>query len=448
MKINKILLIHSSHYDEDGNVVRSTGILGKITVANVVHSALPLLAAYLPKDIEAKLIEDCFESINYDENCEVVAISAQVMQFKRACDIASEFQKRGKIVLMGGYLPTMHPKQVLPFVDSICIGEGDSIFPKMIDDIQNNKLQKIYEDDSLFDITKIPTPRYDLIKKDRFVVYPVTATRGCPYKCSYCSITQFFKHTYRKRPIDQVIRDIKASNSKSIYFTDDNLMEDFDYSKELFKKLAPLNITWGTQTTINVAKDSELLKLAYVSGCRFLAIGIETLNNLELDNINKSFNNSVETKKAISEIHKSGISVHALIIIGLDSDTHASIFETISFLNDQSIAISEFFLCTPYPETPMGKKYINDCRIIDTDLSHYRESFQVINHPNFSDHELPIILWKTLRKYYNLKDIISRILKGKYKNKCYHLVNAIFYWIKIKRNIHPVYFGPGNKASK
>ena len=135
-KIKRLLLVHSSHYDDQGKVVRADRLIDKISVANVVHSALPYLASYVRPEIEMELVEDCFEDVNFADPAEVVAISAQVMQIRRALDMADEFKKRGKIVLMGGYLASMHPDLVSPHVDALCIGDGDQVFPQMLQDIE------------------------------------------------------------------------------------------------------------------------------------------------------------------------------------------------------------------------------------------------------------------------------------------------------------------------
>lgn len=443
-KIKRILLVHASHYDHQGKVVRANKLIDKITIANVVHSALIVLAGYLPKEIDLELVEDCFEEIPYEDPCDIVAISAQVMQIDRAIDIAKKFKEKGKIIIMGGYLPSMHPEKIAPYVDAYCIGDGDSVILEMLKDIENGTLKKEYRGSSQAPIDNMPTPRFDLIKKDRMVIYPIQATRGCPFKCNYCSIIQINEFTYRQRPIEHIIRDIKATKSKYIFFTDDNLMENKEFCKKLFKAMAPLKIEWGTQTTINCNDDRELLDLAYKSGCRFLAVGIESISQKSLAQINKNFNKVSSFEKQINNIHESGISVHALIIFGLENDTPETLKLTLDFLDKMNIAVAEFFTCTPYPATPMGKEYLEKDLIIDHDLSHYREGYIVYKHPTMSADTILTNFWWAYRTFYHPFKIIKRIYNGRYKNKLYHFANAFTYWIKIQRDILPVYFGQSN----
>jgi radical SAM superfamily enzyme YgiQ (UPF0313 family) len=445
VKINRILLIHSSHYDDEGRVVRADTLYDRLTVANLVHMALPLLASYIPSYIEVELVEDCFEEVNFDDPAEVVCISAQVMQCDRADDLADEFQKRGKVVLMGGYYPTMHPDRASLHSDAICTGEADKIFTSMLDDIERGELKPLYQGSSDFSLDDQPTPRYDLIKRSHFTFYPVQVTRGCPFKCDYCSIVEFANFSYRKRPVEAVIADIRAANHKMIYFIDDNLMEDINYSKSLFKKMQGLGIEWGVQTTINCANDSELLDLAYAAGCRFVSIGMESLDQASLDGVNKGFNQLDHFKQQVEAIHRSGISAHILIIVGLDGDSPEIYQRTMDFLNEMNIAIAEFFLCTPYPATKMGQRMIDADRIIDTNLAHYREGHVVFKHPTLTPEEILEWYWKLMRSFYHPWRMVARILRGNYRNKLYHIFNAIFYYLKIRRDIVPVYLGRGNR---
>ena len=276
VKVNKLLLIHSAHHDENGNVVNAKGWLNRITIANPEKLGLLILASYVPSHIKVEKIEDYFQEIPWDTDAEVIGIHAQIMQLSRAREIAIAFKQKGKIVLMGGFLPTMHPESVEDCVDAICLGEGDLIISKMLEDIELGKLQKRYKAKTQIPLNQVPIPRYDLVHRTPMTVYPVQATRGCPFVCDYCSIIQFYDKKYRLKPVEHVIRDIKATGSKNIYFTDDNLMENKVYIKELFRQMKELKVIWGTQCTINIAQDEELLTLAYQAGCRWVAVGVES----------------------------------------------------------------------------------------------------------------------------------------------------------------------------
>ena len=443
MYINKVLLVHSAHHAENGAVVKANKLIDLVSIANVAELALPLLAALTPDNITVESVDDYFENIPFDTNADVIGISAQVMTLSRATELADKFRENGKIVVMGGFLPSMHPEKVQQHVDALCIGEGDLIWPQILKDIQQNNLKPIYRSEGPVDVKNLPIPRYDLIKRNRMVSYPVQATRGCPYTCGYCSIIQLYT-SYRLRPVEEVIRDIKAIPSKYIHFTDDNLMENRKYSKTLFRSMKSLKVIWGAQVTINIARDREMLKLAYDAGCRMVALGVETINQDNLIAVDKKFTKVESFEKSFSTIQEVGIGVHALIVFGLPNDTVNTFKQTVDFLEEQAVAITEFFIYTPYPATPEGKRILKEGNIIDMDLNHYRESYVVFKHPNMSSNEIIDGYWYALRRFYSLRSIFLRMWKGKFKNKFLHLIMNLGYWIKVRRNIIPVYFGAGN----
>jgi len=329
-------------------------------------------------------------------------------------------------------------------VDAICMGEGDDAWPRMLEDIESGNLHRVYKASQLPDLTKLPVPRYDLVRRDRFTTMPVQATRGCPFTCGYCSIIEFHGHTYRHRPVDHIVRDIRAANSRFMHFVDDNLMEDRNFCRELFTGMRDLGVLWGAQVTINVAKDPEILRMAYRAGCRFLAIGVETISQGNLARVSKDFNRVDRYAEAFKTIQDAGIGVHALIMFGLPEDTPSTFSTTVDYLEEHGVAIAEFFIMTPYPKTPEGRRLLEEGQIIDHDLDHYRETYVVFKHPTMKPREIKEGYWQTLRNFYSLRSILTRIWRGTFRDKSEHLLFNLAYMGKIKRGIIPVYFGRGN----
>lgn len=444
-KINKVLLVHCAHYDDHGKIVQSKGILDRLFSVNVEKLGLLMIAAFTPPHIKVEKVEEYFRDLDFETDAEVVGIHAQVMQIGRAIDVAREFKRRGKIVIIGGFLPTMHPELMEDHVDAYCIGEGETVWPQMLADIENDCLKKCYKATAQYPLDQLPVPRYDLVDKSRMVVYPIQATRGCPYTCDYCSIVEFFEHTYRYRPVPDILRDIKATKSRQIFFADDNMMENKKYIKELFREMPKTKkVFWGTQTSITIAQDPELLQLAYKAGCMFVAVGFESISQKNLNGVSKGFNKVDQFEESIRKIQKSGIAVHALIVFGLPEDTIETFDATVEYLENLGVAIAEFFIYTPYPATPGGKKVFDEGRIIDTDLNHYRETYVVFKHPHMTSDEIVRGYWRAFRKFYSWKSILKRMRRGEYKNKPYHLISNLFYMWKISRGIVPVYHGKGN----
>ncbi|UCE21546.1 MAG: B12-binding domain-containing radical SAM protein [Candidatus Aminicenantes bacterium] len=437
----KIDIIHPAHYRDDGTLVQSKKWIDRLG-AYVPHLGPSLIAALTPDRHEVRLKDEYLEDIDFESDADVVAISAQIMHFDRCKDIAKEFRSRGKITVLGGYLPSLVPEKVKGLFDTIVIGEGDEIWPQILNDIERGQIKDSYQQNELSDISNLPVPRYDLIKKDRIVVYPVQATRGCPFQCDFCSIAAVYNGDYRKRPVEHIIRDIEATGSRNINFCDDNLCEDIEFSERLFTAMAGSKIRWGTQTTINVANYPNLLKKAGESGATLLALGVETFSMKNLEEVNKTFYAVDKYAEGFQRIRDAGITPHALIIFGLPDDNGETFKTTVDYLENLKVPIGQFFLLMPYPGTSFGDKIQQEGRLIDNQLSHFREPYVVYHPEHLAPDELREGWWSALKRFYSLRSIFKRIVMQRKVNHFWvNMATNLSYWLKIKRGIHPVYFG-------
>ncbi|NVO00068.1 MAG: radical SAM protein [Geobacteraceae bacterium] len=449
MQINRVLFIQASFHADDGRVVKADRKLDRMTAINVAELGIPLLAAYTPKHIQVEMVDDALEEIPWETPAEVIAISAKLIQRSRAIELATYFRTKGKIVVLGGYLATLSPEGLSDYFDALCMGDGDLVWPQMLADIENNCLKERYRADHSVQIDSVPVPRYDLLAEKSLLLsmrtsYPVQATRGCPHDCSYCCITNFYQRTYRYRPVAQVIRDIKAHGSRYMHFVDDNLMANRAYAKELFREMAKLDVLWGTQTAIDIAGDDELLDLAYAAGCRIVMVGMETISQKNLSEVNKGWGDAAAYRNAIRKIQNKGIGVHALIVLGMPHDSRETFTATVDFLVEAGAAAAEFFIFTPYPGTPVGDEYLRAGKIIDFDLTHYREPYVVFRHERLTSREIQDAFWGCLEQFYSLRNIYRRLKNGGLRNRKLQIVLNLYYLWKIKRRIVPTHFQRGN----
>jgi len=437
----KIDIIHPAHYRDDGTLVQSKQWLDRLG-AYLPHLGPPLMAALTPDKREVRLVEEYLEDIDFESDADVVALSGQIMQLQRCIDISKKFRAAGKKVVLGGYLPSMLPDRVEGLFDAIVVGEGDEVWPQILDDIEHGKLKPRYRSARPPDIDNLPVPRYDLIKKDRVVVYPVQATRGCPFTCEYCSIAAVYNGMYRKRPVDQIVRDVDATRSRNINFCDDNLCEDVKFADRLFTALKGAPIRWGTQTTINVARHPALLKKARESGCVLMALGVETFSARNLADVNKTFHAVDKYAEGFRRIMDAGISPHALIIFGLPDDNAETFKRTVDYLETLKVPITQFFILTPYPGSPTGDKIWRSGSVFDTNLNHLREPYVVFKPQQLSPAELHDGWWRAVGEFYSLRSIAKRVVwRRKPLNLWVNLATNLYYWSKVKRGIHTVYFG-------
>ena len=273
----------------------------------------------------------------------------------RAWQIADMFRKKGIKTIIGGIGPSLFdPEITLRHADALVIGEAEDIWKQLLNDFRYGKLKRIYRQEKISELSKLPTPRYDLmnLKKMGFM-RSVQATRGCPYSCRFCSVTAFYGCDYRKRPVDKVIQDVRAvirTGSRYVVFIDDNIFFDHDYNRELWKALIPEKIIWISSSTLHIAKYPDLMELAYKSGCRMLSVGLESLEPENLKNVQKNWNQPAKYRKSIEILRAHGIMVSASIMMGMDNDTPDTFRQVFDFVMESHIPVPRIMILTPYQE--------------------------------------------------------------------------------------------------
>jgi len=437
----KVMFVHPAHYGQDGSLVQAKRWYDWFD-AYLPHLGPALIAALTPERHDVTLVEEYLEDIDFEADVDVVALSGQIMQFDRCRDIAARFRQRGVKTVLGGYLPSLLPANVRGLFDAIVVGEGDELWPQILDDMEHDRLQPEYRANRPVDLTRLPVPRYDLINRRRAVtVLPVQATRGCPFCCQYCSVASVFAGGYRRRPIDHVVRDLAAAGSRHINFCDDNLCEDVRFAGKLFEAMRGMGIRWGTQTTLNVAKHPDLLRQARKSGCVMMAVGVETFSAQNLRDVDKTFYRIERYAEGLRRIADAGIAPHALIIFGLPSDDPDTFRRTVDYLEELAVPVAQFFILTPYPGTPMGDAMWQTDRVFDRSLSRLREPYVVYKPQRMTPQQLHDGWWSALQRFYSMGSIIKRLTRGRRHNLATNLVTNLLYQSKVRRGLHPVYFG-------
>ncbi len=383
--------------------------------------SLFIIEGLTPKEHTVKIIEEEYAEIDFDEDCDLVGISCMTSNAHRAYYVAGEFRKRGRTVVIGGVHPTILPDEVQQFADSVVIGEAEGVWEKLLDDFSHNRLQKRYHK-SQPDITKHVVKNFANLKSKRlFNIIPIMTTRGCPYNCEFCSVSNLFGTKVRHVPIENVILDIKESKAKNFIFLDDNIIGNPKYAKALFKAITPLKIHWIGQASISFAKDTELMQLAAKSGCKKLFFGLETVCESELKKYKKTFNDITGLEEAIKKIKKMGILIHASMIFGFDSDTKDTFKDTLSFLLRNKVSTVSFNVLTPYPGTRTFENMQKEGRLLTTEWKYYDHNTVVFKPKNMSPVELQEGKTSTRKKFYEISSVVKRF-NGNLANPFIYLV--------------------------
>lgn len=339
---------------------------------------IPVVAALTPDYVDIE-IEDIKKDSSYTvkNDADLIAISVLTTNAPFAYEISQAYRNIGKKVILGGIHPTVLPEEALEYCDAIVKGEAELLWSKVIEDFINDELDSIYSTPFYCDMKEIPFSRIDLLSGSHYLSKSaIHASRGCPYDCDYCSVTQFYGKSYRIRPVDDVIQEIIHIKENGLYnnyisFNDDNIACNKQYAKKLFAQLKELNIKWISQANVSIAEDSELLHLASESGCISLYLGIESISTLSLESVNKSFNNINKYEESIKKIKDQGIIINGSFIFGFDTDDNRTFSKTLDFIERTDIDIPVFCIYTPFPGTRIYKRLEDQKRIINRDWSKY-----------------------------------------------------------------------------
>ena len=429
----KIQLISPTHYAPDGKLVKSVQYWTSAVT-------LPYLKALTPPEHEVTFVDELFYDVDVNTDADLIGLTAMGPQIARAYDLADYFRARGKKVVMGGEWVSLNPDQALEHCDAIVKGEAESVWKPLLDDCAAGRMKHVYQADAWhslvglprFDYTTLPLFLPERFKRDRFYRmyfhWPIWASRGCPHPCEYCSVQTYYNRTFRNRPVEEVLEDIKtvkALGGRRLLFLDDNPIGNVKYAKELFAAMIPLKMEWVAQITINIARNAELLDLAARSGARSFSIGLESVSQDNLEDLSKGFNKAPRFVEDIKRIREKGIQVIALMMVGLDGDTTASFDRTLQFLVENKVSFLKLFTPCPYP----GTKYYADMdragRILSKEWNRYDYGSPLIRPTHMTPDDMMRGFNKVYREFYSLPNIARRMLpppKGNYLEAAFYLV--------------------------
>ncbi len=328
------------------------------------------VAAATPAYVETRIVDEDVEPVDFEADVDLVGVSFMTFNAPRAYEIADEFRRRGRTVIFGGYHPSFMPEEAVSHADAVCIGEAEGSLPRLIDDFVKGRLRPFYRSEPV-DLRGLPVPDRSLIRRSAYLTPDVVqATRGCPYRCTFCSVAAFARYRFRARPVDEVIDELRGLG-RYLLFMDDNIIGDRDYALELFARMAPLGKRWFSQCSVRIAADDELLRLAAASGCRGLFIGLESLAQDNLNAWRKTFNRAGEYVRGIARIHDAGIAVYAGLVFGMDGDTPDIFSRSLDFLGEARVDALQATLLTPFPGTPLFDAMARQGRIVTRDWRLY-----------------------------------------------------------------------------
>jgi radical SAM superfamily enzyme YgiQ (UPF0313 family) len=413
----RILLVSPTHYNPDGT-------LHKTTRYWTSGLTLPYLKALTPPGHEVSMVDELFYDVDLEYDGDIVGITAMGPQIKRAYDLADQFRARGLRVVLGGTWVTLAVDESLKHADAVVAGEAEDVWPMLLADFSEGLNRRVYRAAGWHslkglpqvDYTSLPLLKYEAFKSSwlyrMYFHWPVVFSRGCPHPCEYCAVQTYYERSFRTRPVDDVIEDlktIKALGANRILFLDDNPIARPEAAKELFRAMIPLGLKWASQSTINIARDAELLDLAARSGCVSLSIGLESINEESLASVGKGFNQPARFNRDLAAIREKGIQVIGLLMVGLDGDTVDTFGRSLAFLIENKVSFLKLFTPCPYP----GTKYYDDMaragRILSGDWGRYDYGSPLVRPANMTADEMMAGFKQVYEGFYSTRAIAKRL---------------------------------------
>jgi radical SAM superfamily enzyme YgiQ (UPF0313 family) len=373
---------------------------------------IPYLAALTPADWDVAFADDNYGEVRTDQPADLVGISVNTMSAVRAYALADAFRARGVPVVLGGWHVTFCPDEAGAHADAVVVGEADDVWQRVLADAARGALAPQYVSRNDTDLARYPSVRRDLLAGRRYATLNlVQATRGCPYRCSFCSVTTV-NPKYRRRPVADVVRELAGLPGRRAFFIDDNLFVHRAYTRELFEAMIPLGKRWIGEASIDLADDPELLDLAVRSGMRGLLVGFESVVPGSIREMNKHRTNAAERYRAqIHALQRRGVGVMAMFTFGFDHDTPDVFDRTLAFCEESDLFCASFGVLTPFPGTPVFQRLEAEGRIRTRDWRLYDLQHLVHDLPGWAPGALEAGVRRLEERFYAPAAMARRTLR-------------------------------------
>ncbi len=378
--------------------------------------SMATLAGLTPSYHTISYVDESLGPVDYDVKPDLVAITIMTPLSHRGYIIADRFRNMGVKVVMGGIHASNMPDEAAQHADAVVIGEADEIWELILDDAEQDQLKPVYRQSAYTRMERISIADRSIYPdKGYFFENMIQTTRGCPFKCEFCTVTAFFGGTYRSRPVEMVAKEVESLRHTPgyIFFADDNLIAKKEHADSLMAQLRNYRLRWVCQAPITVAKDEEMLKVFAQSGCHGIFIGFESLEEKNLAIMGKVQNRVGFYEECIQRIHDQGIGVYGSFVFGYDHDTPEVFDRFLEFANKNCLDGAFLPVLTPFPGTKIYKRLKAEGRIITEDWQYYDMATVVYRPRNMTVDELQEGFWNVNKGFYSVSSTLKRLFRPK-----------------------------------
>jgi radical SAM superfamily enzyme YgiQ (UPF0313 family) len=392
---------------------------------------LATLAALSPDDWKIEIIDENIETIPLQPKADIIGICGMGVQFRRQKELLRFYRNRGYYVVAGGSYASLCPEYYKNLADTVVAGEAEYIWRRFCTDFEKGTPGKLYQECEEVSLEDSPTPRFDLLKLHKYQAVSLQFSRGCPYRCEFCDIIVMFGRKPRVKTFEQVGRELdelRKLNVTNVFFVDDNLIGNKPVAKKLmaylrdYQKEHNYKFLFGTEASLNLAQDDELLDLFTQANFGWVFIGIESPDEGSLKETLKFQNTRSDILSSIRHVYSYGIEVLAGFIIGFDNDTLRTFDLQYNFIQNSGIQAAMIGLLTAVPKTPLYERLEKDGRIIKDASGTDNTKLGTNLVPKQMSYEQMVNGYREL--YYRLLD--DRTIADRIINKTKYIKNPLF----------------------
>ena len=414
----KILMVYPHYPDSFYSYKYALRFISK--KAAVPPLGLITVSAMLPKTWQKRLVDMNVSTLRTSDIlwADYVFISAMYIQKESVSHIIEECLKHKVKVVAGGPLFTQEFENY-PQIDHFILNEAEITLPLFLKDLSEGHPNKVYSTPEYADIRETPVPDYGLLSVKDYAYMNIQVSRGCPFSCDFCEITSLLGHKVRLKDTSQIINELESIYKLNwrgpVFIVDDNFIGN---KNEIKNNLLPALRSWmqvhkypfsfNTQTSINLADDDELISLMIESGFDGAFIGIETPEEISLQECNKLQNKNRNLLASVKKIQKAGIQVSAGFIVGFDSDTPSVFQRQIDFIQQSGIVSALVGLLNAPKNTRLYQRLKQENRLtIETTGNNTDYSMNFV--PRMNSSELVEGYKKIIHDIYSTKPYYKRI---------------------------------------
>lgn len=377
--------------------------------------------------------EDIFRPDYSKINADIIGISILTPTAKRGYEIARRFPKEK--VVIGGVHASLLPEEALRFSRQVVVGEAEEVITEVVEGAIKDA---VVFGRAVENLDRLPHPDFTLVKGYRpSLTIPVSTSRGCPFDCTFCSVTKVFGHKYRFRSAENVMQELLSRGTTPLFFCDDNFAAHPERTRTLLRLMLENKISnWACQVRCDVADDADLLTLMAKAGCSVVCVGFESINKKTLCSFQKR-QTIEDIISAIRSFRKRRIKIHGMFVLGSDDDNERTIWDTLKFAIKQKIDTIQMMILTPLPGTRVYEELKNQKRIFSYDWSLYDGQHVVFKPKLLSAKQLQLNVIGAYTKFYSLSRFLSLLMKLHFRNAMFRFMGyrIVRQWVQRNRRM-------------